>query len=120
MPRLLDRIKDTSTTTGTSAVTLSNSAPSGYRTFGSAYTVGDVFPYCISDSTSGLWETGLGYLATSTTLVRDTVDNGSSGPGVLTNFTAGTKDVFVTATAHFLEDVDSGAILHKINGMAMP
>jgi hypothetical protein len=54
-------------------------------------------------------------------MVRDAnVMDGSSGPGVLVNFSAGSKEVFVTVTAHWFEDTDNGAILHKINGMAMP
>jgi hypothetical protein len=38
----------------------------------------------------------------------------------LVNFSAGTKDVFVTGIGHFLMDVNSGAILAKITGLAMP
>lgn len=122
MPAFRDRVKDTTATTGTGSVTLSGTAPTGYQTFANAYPdLGTPFLYCISDAASGLWETGTGYLSTSTTMVRDAnVMDGSSGPGVLVNFTAGSKEVFVTITAHWCEDVDSGATLHKINGMAMP
>lgn len=120
-----DRVKDTSTTTGTGDFTLSGVAPTAYQTFANAFG-GSGYPsapflYCIEDTTSGLWETGTGYLSAATTMVRDAaVFDGSSGPNVLVNFTAGTKNVFVTATAHFLEDSDSGAIVHKASGMAMP
>ena len=125
MPVLKDRVKDTSTTTGTGSFTLSGTAPTSYQSFATAFGGGGYptspFVYCIVDNTSGLWETGTGYLSAATTFVRDNaVFDGSSGAGVLVNFTVGTKDVFVTAPAHFLEDSDSGALLHKATGMAIP
>ena len=120
MPRAYDRVKDSTTTTGTGAITLSGTAPTGFQTFASRYALGDQLMYCITDSTSGRWEVGEGYLTASTTLVRDSVADGSSGPGVFVNFTAGTKDVFVTIAAHFVMDAMGGAILSKINGQAMP
>jgi hypothetical protein len=121
MPVFRDRVKDTSTSIGTSNFTLSGTAPTGYQTFLTAFGLGTKFLYCIVDNTSGLWETGTGYLSAATTFVRDTaVMDGSSGPGVLVNFTAGTKDVFCTVTSHWLEDADNGAMLHKIRGMDMP
>ena len=121
MPVFRDRVKDSSTTTGTGAMTLSGTAPTGYQSFSNAYPLlTSVFIYCIADSVSGLWETGEGYLSGTTTLVRDTIFDGSSGAGTLVNFTSGTKDVFVTLAAHWCEDSDSGALLHKATGMAMP
>ena len=44
---LSDRVADTSTTTGTGTLTLANSAPTGYRTFGSVCSTGDRVPYAI-------------------------------------------------------------------------
>jgi hypothetical protein len=121
MPVFRDRVKDTSTTTGTGNVTLSGTAPTGYQTFATAFAVtSDVFTYCIVDNTSGQWETGGGYLSASTTLVRSDPMDGSSGLFTLVNFGAGTKDVFCTAVAHFLEDTDTGAIDARIRGLAMP
>ena len=120
MPRIFDRVKDSSSTTGTGNFMLSGTVPTGFQTFATKYNTGDIFTYCIQDSVSGLWEVGEGYLSATTTLVRDTPVDGSSGANTLVNFTAGTKDVFVTIAAHFTMDVMGGAILHKINGMAMP
>lgn len=120
MPVFKDRVKDTTTTTGTGDITLSGTAPTGYQSFNTAFGVGTTFLYCIVDNTSGLWETGTGYLSNSTTLVRDVnVMDGSSGPGVLVNFTAGSKDVFCTITSHWCEDVDSGTAYAKSRGYAM-
>jgi hypothetical protein len=70
-------------------------AEPGYRTFSSAISVSSsTFTYyCI---TSGVnWEVGVGYLASSTSLVRQTVLS-STNAGALVNFSAGTKQVFVT------------------------
>ena len=125
MPVFRDRVKDTSTSTGTSDITLSGTAPTGYQTFANAFGSNGypsaTFLYCIADNTSGLWETGSGYLSSATTLVRDAaVMDGSSGPNVLVNFTAGTKDVFCTITSHWCEDTDSGTNYAKSRGYAMP
>lgn len=120
MPYLADRVKDSSTTTGTGNFTLSGTAPTGYQSFNNAFGLNTVFAYTIVDSASGLWESGTGYLSTSTNLVRGNVFSGSSGDGVAVTFTAGTKDVFCSAPAELLMDSNSGAILAKVNGMAMP
>lgn len=96
-----DRVKDTTTTTGTGSVTLSGTAPTGFRTFASAYAVGNPhIPYAIVGAT-GEWEVGDGTLTASTTLQRYEVYASSNG-GALVNFSAGTKDVFVTITADWM------------------
>ena len=125
MPAFRDRVKDTSTTTGTSDITLSGTAPTAFQSFASAFGGGgypsQAFIYAIVDNTSGLWETGTGYLSNATTMVRDAnVFDGSSGPGVLVNFTAGSKEVFCTISYHWMEDVDTGAMLHRTRGFALP
>lgn len=122
MPAFRDRVKDTSTTPGTGDLTLSGTAPEGgYQTFANAFPLNTPFCYCIEEASTNLWETGTGYLSASTTLVRDAaVFDGSSGPGVLVTFTGASKTIFCTAPAHWLEDTDSGANLHKARGWAMP
>jgi hypothetical protein len=125
MPVFKDRVKDSSTSTGTGTFTLSGTAPTAYQSFATAFG-GAGYPtapflYSIEDLTSGLWETGTGYLSAATTLVRDAfVMDGSSGPGVLVSFTAGTKDVFCTITSHWCEDVDTGTAILKSKGWALP
>jgi hypothetical protein len=125
MPVFRDRTRDTSTSTGVGNFTLSGTAPTAYQSFATAFGGGGYptapFLYCIEDLTSGLWEDGTGYLTNATTLVRDAmVMDGSSGPGVLVAFTAGTKNVFCTITAHWCEDVDTGSVLSREKGWAMP
>ena len=94
---LADRVKDTTTTTGTGAVTLSGSPPAGFQSFGAAIGNGNTTYYTISGSTE--WEVGIGtYNSSGPSLNRDTVLS-SSNNGNLVNFSAGTKDVFVTYPA---------------------
>ena len=91
---LKDRVKETTTTTGTGTITL-NGALTGFQSF-SAVGNGNTTYYAISDPTNGSWEVGLGtYTSAGTTLSRTTILS-SSNAGSLVNFTAGTKDVFVT------------------------
>lgn len=94
---LKDRVKETSTTTGTGTLTLAG-ASTGFQSF-SAIGDGNTTYYAIVDSSSGAWEVGLGtYTASGTTLSRDTVLD-SSNSGNLVNLGAGAKDVFVTFPA---------------------
>lgn len=120
MPVFRDRVKDTTTVTGTGAATLSGTAPTGFQTFANAFPLNTPFLYCIADQAGPNWETGCGYLSGSTTLVRDSVFDSSAGPGALVSFGAGTKDIFCTVAAHFIEDIDTGAIDARIRGLAMP
>ena len=95
---LADRVKDSTTTTGTVSVVLSGTAPTGYQPF-SVVGNGNLCYYCISSSGSAEWEVGIGtYSSTGPTLARTTV-LASSNSGSLVSFSAGTKDVFVTQPA---------------------
>ena len=93
-----DRVKETTTTTGTGTVTLAGAA-SGYQSF-SAVGNGNTTFYCIAGQSSSEWEVGIGtYTSSGTTLSRDTVYSSSAGGTTKVNFSAGTKDVFVTYPA---------------------
>lgn len=92
-----DRVKETSTTTGTGTFTLAG-AVAGYQAF-SVIGNGNTTYYAIVGQTGTEWEVGLGtYTLSGTTLSRDTVLS-SSNSNALVNFSAGTKDVFVTYPA---------------------
>lgn len=94
---LADRVQETTTTTGTGTVTLAG-AISGFRSFAAVGNGNSTF-YTIVDSTGSDWEIGVGtYTLSGTTLSRDTVLS-SSNAGSLVNFSAGTKNVFVTFPA---------------------
>ena len=94
---LKDRVRVTSSTTGTGTFTL-GSASAGYQDF-SVIGDGNTTYYAIQNSGDNTWEVGIGtYTASGTTLSRDTILESSNG-GSLVNFAAGTKDVFVTYPA---------------------
>ena len=93
-----DRVKETTTTTGTGTITLAG-AVDGFQSFSAALADGDTTYYAISETSTGEWEVGLGtFTATGTTLARTTVI-ASSNAGSAVNFSAGTKDVFVVYPA---------------------
>jgi hypothetical protein len=106
MPNFYDRVEDTTTTTGNSNMTLSGTAPTGRVTFNSAFGSGGVeakrFAYVIQSSDESEWETGIGYLSASTTLVRETVIQSSNSNNAVT-FSAGTKKVFASLLGYQAE-----------------
>src|SRR6056300_399856 len=95
---LQDRVRESSATTGTGTITLA-SAYVGFRTFASAVNDGDTVYYTIHNTAPGVedeWEVGLGtFTLSGTTLIRDTILS-SSNTGSAVNFSAGTKEVFIT------------------------
>jgi hypothetical protein len=114
MPAFADRVKDTTTTTGTGNITLSGTAPSGFQTFNAAFGTNVTFFYCIAAGAQ--WEVGQGILSAATTLVREAV-TASSNANALVNFSAGTKEVFVTIPAFNAERMGlNGRINARIAG----
>ena len=107
-----DRVKETTTTTGTGSVTLGGAA-TGFQTFNSAIGVGNTTYYCIAGQGTSEWEVGVGTLSASTTLARTTVLS-SSNSGSLVTFSAGTKDVFVTYPSALAANISNKNAL--ING----
>lgn len=116
---LADRVKETSTTTGTGALTLAGAFNSNYRTAVAAgITNGDTLPYSIEDTTNGGYETGTGTYS-SGTLIRDAADvYSSSNSGALVNWPAGTRTISLGLTAELFNN--SGAMLANARGYAMP
>ena len=93
-----DRVKDTSTTTGTGNITVSGSAPFGYRTFSTVMSVADTFYYAIQGQSTAEWEIGVGTYASTNQFARTTV-LASSASGSAVSFSSGTKNVFITLAA---------------------
>lgn len=105
---LADRVKETTTTTGTGTLTLLG-ASTGFQSFSAIGNTNTTY-YTIAAQTGTEWEVGIGTYSTSgTTLARTTVIS-SSNAGSLVNFTAGTKDVFVTYPAEFTANGIGGGI----------
>ena len=92
-----DRVRETTTTTGTGTITLGGAA-TGFQSFSVIGDTNTTF-YTIQLSNTNEWEVGIGtYTLSCTTLSRDTILESSNG-GSAVNFSAGTKDVFVTYPA---------------------
>ena len=96
---LNDRVKETSTTTGTGTFSLAG-AETGFESFVSGVGDGNTTYYAISNDGTSEWEVGIGTVtdATPDTLSRTTVIS-SSNSDALVNFSAGTKTVFCTLPA---------------------
>ena len=96
-----DRVKETSTTTGTGTFSLSGASQS-FVSFVSGVGTGNTTYYTIvnSDVIPGEWEVGIGTVtdATPDTLSRDTILSSSNSDAAV-NFSAGIKDVFCTIPA---------------------
>jgi hypothetical protein len=94
---LKDRVKETTTTTGTGAVSLDGET-GGFQDFSSAIGNTNTTYYAIVHQSLDEWEVGIGtYGSASNNLTRTTLLSSSTGSAV--NFSAGTKDVFVTLPA---------------------
>jgi hypothetical protein len=94
-----DRVKETSTTTGTGTIDLAG-AETGYESFVSGVGTTNTTYYAIELNSAGEWEVGIGTVtdATPDTLSRDTIISSSNGDAAV-NFSAGTKNVFCTLPA---------------------
>lgn len=88
---LANNVQESTTSSGVGDVTLDGSSENG-RTFSSQYIINQRFTYFIDDG-AGNFETGVGYLSSSTVLVRELPQDGSAALPV--NFGAGEKQVFV-------------------------
>ena len=104
---LNDRVKETSTTTGTGTLNLSG-AVSGFETFVAGIGDGNTTYYSIAHRSEDEWETGLGTItdASTDTLARTTVISSSNSDSA-TSFSAGTKDVFCTLPASKVSVLDA-------------
>ena len=94
-----DRVKETSTTTGTGTLSLAG-AVSGFQTFVAGIANSNTTFYCIVNDSGTEFEIGIGTVtdASPDTLSRDTIISSSNGDAAV-NFTGGTKDVFCTLPA---------------------
>ncbi len=94
-----DRVKETSTTSGTGDFTLAG-ASTGFITFNSGIGTSNTTYYTIHEQGTNNFEVGLGTLTGSTTLQRDTVLSNSAGNTSKISFgSSTTKDVFCTMPA---------------------
>jgi allophanate hydrolase subunit 1 len=111
-----DRVKETTTSTSTGAVTLAG-AVTGFQTFSAAIGNGNTCYYTIAGQTGSEWEVGIGTYSTSGNQLARTTVLASSNAGALVNFSAGTKDVFVTYPASMAVPEGRGIILSMVFGI---
>jgi hypothetical protein len=111
-----DRVKEGTTTAGTGAFALGG-AGATFDPFNSYMSNGDTTYYAVVHTASGVdeWEVGLGTWNTGNTLTRTTVLSGSNGTSAV-DFSAGTKDIFMTypAAAAATLDVDSNDLASTV------
>ena len=96
---LNDRVKQTSTSTGTGTINLSGTE-TGFETFVTGIGNGNSCFYAIANDGTSEFEVGIGTVtdAATDTLSRTTVISSSNSDN-LVNFSAGTKTVFCTYPA---------------------
>ena len=100
-----DRVKETTTTTGTGTYTLAG-AVTGFETFTANLDNSDTTYYCCTDNTD--FEIGIGtFTSSGTTLARTTV-LASSNSNSAVNWSSGTRTIFMTYPADkaVFEDAD--------------
>lgn len=103
-----DRVKETTTTTGTGAITLAG-AVAGFQAFSGVLSDSDTTYYAIVHRDTAEFEVGLGTYSSST-LTRTTVLE-SSNSGSAVSFTSGTKDIFITYPAEKSVYLDASDVL---------
>jgi hypothetical protein len=109
---LNDRVRETTTTTGTGAVALGG-AVSGFETFATGIGNSNTVYYAIVHRTAAEFEVGLGTLDGDSSDLTRTTPISSSNSDSAVDFAAGTKDVFCTlpASKAVFEDANSHVTL---------
>lgn len=109
-----DRVKETTTTTGTGTVTLAG-AVTGFKAFSAVCANNDTAYYSIEGGAE--WEVGLGTWLTGGTLARSVIS--SSNSNALVSFSAGSKNVFITQPASVISALGSIAKVMAISSMRL-
>ena len=113
-----DRVKETSTTTGTGTFSLAG-VVSGFETFVAGIGNSNTTYYAIVNS-NGEFEVGLGTVtdAAPDTLARTTIISSSNSDSAV-NFSSGTKNVFCTLPASKAVILDASGNISANNGSAL-
>ena len=110
-----DRVKETSTTTGTGPLDL-DGAVSGFQTFVAGIADTNTTFYAIVNRSAAEWETGIGTIADASpdTLTRTSVIASSNSDSAV-DLSAGTKDVFCTLLASKAVSMGDDRTVDRIN-----
>lgn len=98
-----DLVEETTTSTGTGNLTTAGASDVGLRTINSAIGTDIRFPYAIGQDDQSEWETGIGYMSASTTMVRERVIASSNSNNAV-NFSSGTKKIRVAMLAEWMNE----------------
>lgn len=117
--QIADRVKETTTTTGTGPLTLAG-AMTGYRAFSAVCTTGDTCNYALhavdaNGVPTGDWEVGQGTYSAANTLTRTTI-LASSNAGAAVNLAAGTKQAWIDYPAAAINSGPLAGLRNKVIG----
>jgi hypothetical protein len=117
--QIQDRVKETTTTTGTGALTLAG-AMTGFRAFSSVCAIGDTFYYALqavdsNGNPTGAWETGIGTYSAANTLTRTTFL--ASSTGAFLSLAAGTTQVWLDWTGTAIKMYTA---FQNLSGVSVP
>jgi hypothetical protein len=105
---LEDRVRESSTSTGTGPMALAG-APGGHQRFSAMMALADTCWYAIVLPGSA-WEVGLGTYSALNELTKTTVLR-SSNSNAAVSFAAGTKDVFIALPGSRSQEFPSGTLM---------
>jgi len=112
---LKDRVKETTTTTGTGTYTLAG-AVTGFEAFSVIGNSNTTF-YCCTDGSD--FEVGVGtYTSSGTTLARTTILQSSNSDSAV-SWSSGTRTIFCTLPAEKMSFLDASGNLVAANGSAL-
>jgi len=114
--KIADRVRETTTTTGTGTVTLLG-AVTNFERFSANLSDSDTTYYAIVDNTNGDFEVGLGTYS-SNTLARTTPISSSNSNSAV-NFGTATKDVFITTPASKMAFLNASGNLISTGGSSV-
>jgi hypothetical protein len=98
--QLNDRIKEVSISTGTTPIILAG-ATVGFQNVASSISTSNTFPYVVELVGGSEWEIGIGqYISSNNSIIRTQIINSSNNRNIV-NFSAGSKNVFVSVPAAY-------------------
>jgi hypothetical protein len=105
--QLNDRVKESSITTGVAPIVLTG-ASTGYQNVASSISTSNTFPYVVELVGGSEWEIGIGqYVSSNNSIIRTQILNSSNSSNIV-NFSAGTKNVFISVPAVYMALTASG------------
>lgn len=99
--QLNDRVKESSITTGVAPIVLTG-ASAGYQNVASSISTSNTFPYVVELVGGSEWEIGIGeYVSSNNSIIRTQILNSSNSSDIV-DFSAGTKNVFISVPAAYM------------------